>query len=220
MDEPREYTQDELAYLQEAGRQQTQDDAVSKVATQSALVNAYQDIQGNSSREFYLAYEDFLTRTINGWRGMVEKEGQWTVGDARIMSDEMALFIARQMETVLGIPSRLSDLPEDRIELIAVNYGQIINGYIHVQAMKERFALKKDEDVSKTGTISIEAMQPVALQITVLIYAALRWAKNGGAQRFMNRSIISHETVSRIFADRDQKKEQSSDKKWVPNKLW
>ena len=162
-----------------------------------------------NTREFYLGYEELLTEKMQAWRGKVKNEaGEWIDGGKVFMKEAAIAVVVSMIRDMMSVPSRLSNLDEDYVALYAYQARKHISKFLHTVGWTDY-------------EIPIEYMGIISFQSGQIIHAGLTWAKNAGGQRFMTRSIISHENVSRIFAGQPGKGTSEEDKKWQPKgKLW
>jgi len=157
-----------------------------------------------STREFYLSYEDVIFEQVQTWRGKIKEDGNWVdpdpehPGSARIMSEEAISVLIGMMRSFLSTPNRLANQEEDFISTYAFQARKHISKFLHTVGW-----LRYRIPVEYLGLISFQSGQT--------IHAALTWSKNAGGQRFMTRSIISHENTNQLISrsNRDEKKPEA-----------
>lgn len=203
--------QEDAAYAQQA--------AADQQLQQQQMMNSglYPMMQGQglNTREFYLEYEQMLDELVQSWRGLIKEGGEWkpvesTDGNAmRIMSEEAISVIIGMVRNFLSTPNRLANQEEKYINLYAFQARKHISKFLHTIGW-----LKYN--------IKVEYLNLISFQCGQIIHAALTWSKGASGQRFMTRSIISHENVSQIIADQQKRSAVDDDsKKWTPKtKLW
>ncbi|KKN54749.1 hypothetical protein LCGC14_0589010 [marine sediment metagenome] len=198
------------AYLQ--GQSDTQV-AMSQSTQQQQALNSglYPQTDTDASfntREFYLGYEDLLMEKMQAWRGKIKNDaGEWIDGGQVFMKEAAIAVVINMIRDMMSVPSRLSNLDENYVSLYAYQARKHISKFLHTVGWTDY-------------EIPIEYMGIISFQSGQIIHAGLTWAKNAGGQRFMTRSIVSHENVSRLFTGPPGKGSEE-DKKWVPKaKLW
>jgi len=188
--EPTQYENDMNTLNEYARNLQAKEQAVN-----NGMYSQLQQQDAASTREFYLSYEDVIDEQIQMWRGLIKQGDQWiepdpkNVGGSRIMSEPAISIIVGMMRSFLSIPNRLSNQEETFISSYAFQARKHISKFLHTKGWID-FKIP----IAYLGQISFQAGQT--------IHSALTWSRNGGGQRFMTRSIVSHENVTQITANR------------------
>ena len=156
-----------------------------------------------STREFYLAYEDLILRKVQRWRGKIYENGAWvepepdSPGKHRMMSEEAISVLIDIIEDFLSVAERLANQDEEYIKTYAYQGRQHASRFLHTKAWLY-------------CNVPKEHLRRISFQVGQIIHTALTWSKNAGGQRFMTRSIISHENVSQLITKMDRDKTDKS----------
>ena len=200
---------EDLQYTPEELQQYAQAVAAKESAVNNGLYAQLAQNETASTREFYLAYEDSLTEQIETWRGKMKQNGEWIEpdpqkpGQSRIMTEEAISMIIGMIRSFLTTHNRLANQDEDMIRIYAYQGRDHISRFLHKVAW-----LKYKIPHYHLRSISFQSGQT--------IHAALTWSKNAGGQRFMTRSIISHENINQLITKQgqDDKKKGEAKRPW------
>ncbi len=181
-EETRDYTPEELAQI----RAQTQ--LMQTQAQQDSGLFTMQEADMESSRQFYLGYEEELDNLVEMWRGKKKTEKGWVKDDnSDPMMGERAISTIRTMlNTFLLRAVRLGNYEPRIVNLYAYQARKHVSKWLHTSGWL------------KYG-IPLEHLNGISFQCGQLVHASLTWAQNGGGRHFMtttNRTIENYSLVA------------------------
>ena len=140
-----------------------------------------------SSRQFYLGYEDELDQLIQMWRGYKRAvNGSGWVKDKTakaIMSDEAISIVKTMLNTFLIRAVRLGNYEPKLVNLYSYQARKHISKWLHTSGWIKYH-------------IELEYLHIISFQCGQLAHAALTWAQNGGGRHFMTTTNRTIESVS------------------------
>ncbi len=184
--------QEEPQYTAEELQEVARNLAAKEAAINNGMYAQMAQNETASTREFYLSYADLIDEQVEMWRGKIKKNGEWIEPDPtnhgkyRIMSEPAISVISGMMSSFLSISNRLANQEEEFISTYAFQARKHISKFLHTKGWLEY-------------KIPVAYLSQISFQAGQTIHAALTWSKNAGGQRFLTRSIISHENVSQII---------------------
>lgn len=181
--EQRQYTPEEKNLL----LAQTQ--AQQTAAQQDTGLFGIQEADMESSRQFYLGYEDELDQLIQMWRGYKRnKNGTDWMRDKAVtpmMSDEAIGTVKTMLNNFLIRAVRLGNYEPKLVNLYSYQARKHISKWLHTSGW-----LKYN--------IELEYLNIISFQCGQLAHAALTWAQNGGGRHFMTTTNRTIENVSYV----------------------
>lgn len=185
MNEPQQsqqYTPEELGLI--AAQTQAQQTA----AQQDTGLFGAQEADMESSRQFYLGYEDELDQLIHMWRGDKKNDKDRWVRDrsARPMMDDAAIGIVKTMLNNFLIRAvRLGNYEPKMVNTYAYQARKHISKWLHTSGWQKY-------------KIELEYLNVISFQCGQIAHAALTWAQNAGGRHFMTTTNRTIENVSYV----------------------
>ena len=173
---------------QESALLSAQTQAQQTAAQQDTGLFGMQEADLESSRQFYLGYEDEIDQLIHMWRGDKKTVNDTWVKDKKataIMSDEAISIVKTMLNNFLIRAVRLGNYEPKAVNLYAYQARKHISKWLHTSGWL------------KYGIV-IEHLSVISFQCGQLAHAALTWAQNGGGRHFMtttNRTIENHSII-------------------------
>ena len=190
--EQREYTTEEKNLL--IAQTQAQQNA----AQQDTGLFGIQEADMESSRQFYLGYEDELDQLIQMWRGYKRTtNGSGWIKDKNatpMMADAAISTVKTMLNSFLIRAVRLGNYEPKMVNLYSYQARKHVSKWLHTSGWL------------KYG-IELEYLNPISFQCGQLVHAALSWAQNGGGRHFMtttNRTIENVSYVGNSQSDQQQ----------------
>lgn len=185
----REYTPEEKGLL----LAQTQ--AQQNAAQQDTGLFGVPEADMESSRQFYLGYEDELDQLLQMWRGYKKTaNGNAWVKDKKaeaMMSDEAISTVKTMLNSFLLRAVRLGNYEPKLVNLYSYQARKHVSKWLHTSG----WLMYK---------IKLEYLNPISFQAGQLVHAALSWAQNGGGRHFMTTTNRTIENVSVVNSQPSQ----------------
>ena len=159
-----------------------------------------------SSRQFYLGYEDELDQLIQMWRGYKRTaSGNTWVKDNKaeaMMSDEAISTVKTMLNSFLIRAVRLGNYDPKMVNLYSYQARKHVSKWLHTSGWL-RYKIK------------LEYLNPISFQAGQLVHAALSWAQNGGGRHFMTTTNRTIENVSYVGNGQPQQGQPNAGKRFL-----
>ncbi len=179
--------QEEAYLLAQTQAQQAAATQATNPLDSGMFMNAEADIE--SSRQFYLGYDDELNELVQSWRGFKKngETGKWTKDKnaTPVMGEEAISHIRVMLNTFLMRAVRLGNYEPKMVNLYAYQARKHVSKWLHMDGWL------------KYG-VSLSNLNPVSFQCGQLVHASLSWAQNGGGRHFMTTASRTIENLSLV----------------------
>ncbi len=149
---------------------------------------AMQEADIESSRQFYLGYEEELVELIQSWRGYKKNDkGVWTKDkhSAAVMTEEAISQIRIMLNSFLMRAVRLGNYDPKMVNLYAYQARKHISKWLHTDGWLKYH-------------VPLSNLNPISFQCGQLVHASLSWAQNGGGRHFMTTASRTIENYSLV----------------------